>query len=123
EGDEDFVLEPVVGGAEGAFLELAQAEVLAVGQDADTMNRPPQRQRDDGVPGLVVRDGFVVDRVHLFSVLGALGRTNRRRIRVASATNPKRQRGATSPLADASGWSLSLRPDEKLWRGRALTRG
>jgi hypothetical protein len=28
------------------------------------VHRPPQRQRDDSVPGLEVRDGFVVERVH-----------------------------------------------------------
>lgn len=68
EGDEDFAFEPILGGPKHALLEFADAEAVAVWQDADPMDGPSKDQGDNGVSGFVVSGDFVVGGFHLFSV-------------------------------------------------------
>ncbi len=60
EGNEDLPFKSVFTGLEPTFTEFALPEAVAVRQHADTMNRPPEAQRNDRVPRFVIcRDAIV----------------------------------------------------------------
>ena len=59
EGDEDFAFDPILGGPDAGLLEFADAEPLAIGQNAYGLHLSSEREGEDGVASFVIGGGFL----------------------------------------------------------------
>jgi hypothetical protein len=92
QGDEDFPLQPIFRGSNSSLLEFAPAQLFLLGQHADPLHVPAQRQGHDCMAGFVIRGGFIAAWFHPTVLAGGRALSNLGRTLVPAEPFPEKEK-------------------------------